>query len=125
MPSADRQFMDRKFNPYCLQKREDGTYILLNRDYKPVGVTTPYRVWVDYETWPEAFDIDISPDQAAAMSHNGDDDARRIYFYDDGCKPWEGAKHQRAYHRRVGLFFRMLEADGGHLGTTHADVLHN
>ena len=36
--------------PYCIQRLEDGRYIVLNRHYKPLGETT--REWVTYETPP-------------------------------------------------------------------------
>jgi hypothetical protein len=100
----DLLFMARKFWPYCLEQRTDGKYILLNRDYKPVGFIAEDE-WADYEIWPIAFQLNISPEQAAAMSHNGDDYTGRIYFYNDGCKPWERPEHDKAYRRRLAMFF--------------------
>ena len=38
--------------PYCLEPlREQGQYIWLNREYKPLGIL-PYNDWVDYESFP-------------------------------------------------------------------------
>jgi hypothetical protein len=36
--------------PYVLQEQKDGSYIALNRNYKPIG----FRIekWVDYAAYP-------------------------------------------------------------------------
>src|SRR5262249_55485681 len=94
-----------KFLPYCLQQREDGRYILLNRDYKALGYVAGEDKWVDYEKWPEAFDIKITPAEAAKMSVRRSRATGSIYFYDDGCPPWAGAAHRKAYYRRVARLF--------------------
>jgi len=36
--------------PYCLKKMEDGTYIILNRRYKPIGFNSQEHVI--YEDYP-------------------------------------------------------------------------
>ena len=38
------------FMPYCLVKQGDGSWVVLNRDYKPVGFRT--RAHVDYGDYP-------------------------------------------------------------------------
>lgn len=39
---------------YCLQKIEDGIWIPLSREYKPLGLNTR-RDWVDYKSYPFLF----------------------------------------------------------------------
>lgn len=36
--------------PYCLEKSESGNYVVLNRDYKPLGFRT--TEFVKYEEFP-------------------------------------------------------------------------
>jgi hypothetical protein len=75
---------------------------LLNRTYKPVGWKGG-DAWADYDTWPEAFDIALSPEQVAALSWNGDANTARVYLYNDGCSPWTAAAHDHAYQRRLAI----------------------
>ena len=105
--SVDALFLSRKFLPYFAERLPDGRYILGNRDYKPIGCISEDD-WIDYAKWPISLALELSPEQAAVMSHCGDANIKRIYFYDDGCKPWESAENDLAYRRRLALFF-MLE----------------
>jgi hypothetical protein len=105
----DQFFMERKFWPYCLQRRDDGKYVLLNRFYKPVGYIEEDGS-AEYETWPIAFELEISPEQVAAMSHNGEANTMRIYFYAGSCAPWVSAKYRKAYFRRLAMFFLLVGA---------------
>ena len=89
--------------PFCLHRREDGKYIALNRHYKPVGSIDASR-WYDYDTWPEAYDLMVTPEQAVAISHNGSSDTERIFFYDDGCPPWSSDANELAYSHRRSMF---------------------
>lgn len=36
--------------PYCIKKLPSGAYVVLNREYKPLGFKT--REHVDYEAYP-------------------------------------------------------------------------
>ena len=54
--------------PYCLERLADGRYVLLNRSYKPVGMTT--TDWVDYTDHAICLP-DLDPATATAMSFKG------------------------------------------------------
>lgn len=86
---------------YCLQRLPDGSYVALNRRYKPVGFATVE--WVDYEAAPVRFKFKraLSAAQVAALSYKGDPDPERIYLYNDGCIPTESAAHWQAYSARL------------------------
>lgn len=86
---------------YCLQRLADGSYIALNRNYKPIGLAT--REWVEYETAPGRFKFKraLSAAQVAALSCHGDAEAERIYLYNDGCVPTGSAIHWKAYADRL------------------------
>jgi len=89
------------FMIYCLQKLEDGSYVALNRSYKPVGMTS--SEWVKYEDLPVRFKFKrgLSARQIEALSYKGDPAAERIYFYNDGCVPTASDANWTAYSNRL------------------------
>jgi len=86
---------------YCLQQLPDGSYVALNRRYKPVGVSSPE--WVEYENLPVRFRFHraLSARQVAALSCNADATPERIYLYSDSCLPTASQAHWQAYSARL------------------------
>lgn len=86
---------------FCLDRLEDGSYVALNRRYKPVGFVSTERV--DYETLPIRFKFKraLSARQIAFLSCKGDPSPERIYLYDEGCNPINSAAHWSAYSARL------------------------
>lgn len=91
--------------PYCIQRLEDGRYIILNRHYKPLGETG--RDWITYETHPTACALQISPRQAAQIDRDGRGSLDCIYLYDDGCIPTDSAAHMQAYLDRLAVLMTL------------------
>lgn len=86
--------------PYCLQKTADGSWLLLNRNYKPLGSVSNVRV--DYDSHPDRLKIHqrtISSLQKHATSIIPDQpgDPGLFFLYDDGCIPTESAAHWKRY----------------------------
>ncbi len=66
--------------PYCVKRLENGKYILLNRDYKPIGFKT--RENVNYENFPVNHKVQgITKKIAAKLSWRGDDNIEAIFLY--------------------------------------------
>jgi len=87
--------------PYCLKRMEDGSYIVLNRHYKPVGFNT--REHLKYEDYPACHKIrGINKKTAASLSHNNNNDTSIIYLYDDGSVPTRNAENMRKYLDKLG-----------------------
>lgn len=87
--------------PYCLDRQPDGSYAVLNRNYKPIGMTTGEHV--DYMKAPGRVRIKrMGAATARALSHNGSEDLARIYLYDDGSAPDRGPNQLGAYLERLG-----------------------
>lgn len=86
--------------PYCLQKQPDGSYLILNRNYKPVGFNT--RDHLKYEDYPVAvrFARLLGP-TAAKLSVHGHADLDNIYLYDDGTIPTDSPANMAAYLKRL------------------------
>jgi hypothetical protein len=87
--------------PYCLERVESGRFILLNRDYKPIGSSAKVPV---HEALVEI--AGLTPKTAASISVTGDPDCDRIYLFNDGSAPWLGHRELLAYERRLA---RLLE----------------
>lgn len=66
---------------YCLDRLADGSYVALNRHYKPIGYTT--KDWLDYEALPVRFNFKAPPtsNDLAALSCEAHPSADRIYLY--------------------------------------------
>lgn len=85
----------RRWLPYYVQPIDDGTFVLVNRHYKPVGTTG--SEWVNYNEFPHLhMQLDIP--QLWLFSHG---ETSRGYLFDDGCKPWRGRKTAKAYLDRL------------------------
>ena len=89
------------FLPYCLQKQQDGSYALLNRNYKPLGVEGSN--WVEYSAFPcmVRFKRALSAQQIAALDCNGRTDGDCIYLYSDGSIPTSSESAWQAYSERL------------------------
>lgn len=92
--------------PYCLQKTRDGKWLVLNRNYKPLGTTS--KEWVDYDNHPDR--IAISARTIGALRKNSvhdipdrPDDPGLFYFYNDASMPTESAADWSRYAKILQL----------------------
>jgi hypothetical protein len=94
------------FLPYCLDKQSDGRYVVLNREYKPIGFKT--RENIKYEDYPICVELKgIGPVTAAKLSFEGDPNTDRIYLYNDGCVPTQSAEHMKNYLERLKILAKL------------------
>jgi len=94
----------RVFLPYCLQRLKDGSWVVLNRNYKPLGVFG--REWLDYETERSCFVArGLTKSVAEKISYKPlpDEIPDQIWLYDDSSHPDRGAAAREAYLRRLGV----------------------
>jgi hypothetical protein len=92
--------------PYCLQKTSDGRWLVLNRNYKPLGVTS--KEWVDYDGHPDRLMLHsrtVAAIAKAAVRVIADrpSDPGIIYLYDEATMPTESAANWGAYAKRLSL----------------------
>ena len=107
MPLSDVRSV---FMPYCVKREADGRYVLLNREYKPVGFWT--KAHVTYADHPVLVKIKgLTAARAARISCKGDPNIEAIYLYDDGCVPTENAANMNAYLCRLSELAK-LKIDG-------------
>jgi hypothetical protein len=69
--------------PYCIERKADGSWLVLNRQYKPVGFNTTEHI--RYEDYPVATHFKgLGPATLAKLSYSGEAQGDRVYLYDDG-----------------------------------------
>ena len=99
------------FLPYCLEQQADGSWIFLNREYKPVGFCTDR--WVDYDLYPVRARLKgLRAKMRSGLDHSGRIDGKFVYLYNDGCVPTTSASNMRAYLNRLAILAK-LEVDRG------------
>lgn len=94
----------RSFLPYCIQQVKPGWYVILNRDYKPLGA--PYEFTADYEQFMVKIPY-LTPAKARKMSFNNSSDRSMIMLYNDGCIPTLGEQHAEAYFKRLSILSKL------------------
>lgn len=98
--------------PYCLHApdRGDDRLIVLNRDYKPVGLGIPYNIHVDYLDFPQwlvAGSVATAPGVAPWWDRA---EGGGYWLFGDGAPPWTGRAPLRAYFGRLMRLVRALDA---------------
>ena len=102
----------RYFLPYIIYQDQDGSYLLLNRYYKPAGMVTHGGDWVNYAACSQRFRVrGLAPEIAARVSVSGSPDTNWITLYDDGCRPQDNSKHLSEYLKRLKLFYDLVEIE--------------
>lgn len=93
----------RVFMPYCVKALGGGRFIVLNRDYKPLGV--PSCVDVDLASHESALPMDITAELARGMSVDQSPDTDCIYLHKGNGAP-EGAA-LKAYSERLAVLMQV------------------
>lgn len=94
------------FLPYCIQQIEENKYVVLNREYKPLGFKT--NKIVKYEDYPIVVEIKgLTKSIISKISHNGNEDVGNIYLYDDGCVPTASQKNMEKYLERLAILAKL------------------
>ena len=88
------------FFPYCLLKHDSGGYLVLNRDYKPLGFSTNKHL--TYEDYPiEVKFLKISKKTAQKLSWKGSDSVEEIFLYHDGTIPTCSEENMKNYLEKL------------------------
>lgn len=99
------------FLPFCLRQLAGDTYVVLNRNLKPVGLTAEGRI--RYDDHPVRIRVKgLTPELVARLSCGGSTEADQIFLYDASCAPGDGAIHAAAYAARLHLLSELaIEAE--------------
>lgn len=92
--------------PYCLKRLKDGRYVVLNREYKPLGFITLEHI--EYEQYPIASNIlGIGESTAAKLSWKNDPNLDVIFLYNDGCVPTESEANMKSYLEKIKILAKL------------------
>jgi hypothetical protein len=93
--------------PYCIERNKEGNYVVLNRDYKPLGFNV--REWSKYSEYPILHKLKgLTPEIAAQISHERKPDNTYIYLYDDGTVPTDSEENMKNYMERLELLMQLF-----------------
>jgi len=96
--------------PYCLDKQEDGSYAVLNREYKPLGFIT--KEFVTYSDYPVTVNLKgLTVNKAEQLSATGSNDTNRIYLYNDSTIPTDSKKNMDQYLSRLATLSKLKISD--------------
>jgi hypothetical protein len=86
--------------PYCLKKQKDGSFIVLNREYKPLGFNS--RENFIYEDYPISSKIKgITAKTIENIAYDGKIKDGFIFLYNDGCIPTKSKLNMTKYLERL------------------------
>lgn len=97
-----RHYMRIMF-PYCI----DESGLVLNREYKPLGVGG-YGDYVDYRDYPESYLAGDAIQQSIRMLPKRGY-VEEGFFYNDGNHPWDSAKNFNAYIKLLNKWLEIIE----------------
>lgn len=91
---------------YCIRKQEDGTWLLLNRNYKPVGFNTDEHL--KYDDYPvSARNKGLGAATLKKLSFNGEGSGDTVYLYNDGCVPTSSNEHMKSYLEKLQILLKI------------------
>jgi hypothetical protein len=94
------------FFPYCIEKQRDDSWVVLNRQYKPVGFNT--SEYISYEKFPVFAKLKgIGLTVAKKLSYSGEVSGDRIYLYNDGCVPSHSKENITAYLEKLAILAKL------------------
>lgn len=93
--------------PYCLKKQDDGSWVVLNREYKPVGFNT--NDFIEYKNYPVATKFKgLGPATLNKLAYSGNAEGHDdVFLYNDGCVPTDSAENMEAYMKKLQLLAKL------------------
>jgi hypothetical protein len=102
----NRTLLYRIAFPYCILKQKDGSYVLLNREYKPIGFFT--QDCLDYGKYPIGIRFKgLKEETIRKISSDSNPREGTIYLYDDGTVPIRNRKNMRDYLERLSVLMSL------------------
>ena len=98
----------REYLPYAAIRREDGQHILLNRNYKPLGMPSRGNHY-DYESAEYRMVSMLISDVDLALLLTTPASPGVRFFYDDSKPPWADPAALKAFRETVFRALRLWE----------------
>jgi len=92
--------------PYCIEKQDDGTWVVMNRQYKPVGFNT--SDYISHEDYPVSAKLSgIGPGVCRKLAYDGKGQGNRVYLYNDGTNPVGSKANMDAYLKKLAILAKL------------------
>ena len=92
--------------PYCLRRKDDGSWLVLNRGYKPVGFNTYNEL--DYDAYPVSATLTgLGEATLRRLSYNGSLLGDQIYLYNDASRPTNGKVEMSEYLLKLEILSKL------------------
>jgi hypothetical protein len=92
--------------PYCIERQENGSWVILNRNYKPVGLNT--GKFIKYGDYPVSIRLKgLGPATLKRLSCKDEEPKGRVYLYTDSCIPTSGAKAMSSYLKKLEILLKI------------------
>jgi hypothetical protein len=91
--------------PYCLKKVADNEYIVLNRNYKPLGYNI--EEFLDYGKFPTITFKKLTEATLKKLSWNESSSDEEIFLYADSCIPTYSKGNMDLYSRKLELLDKL------------------
>ena len=92
------------YMPYCIQRLDGRRYVILNRNYKPIGMRT--ADYIDY-TQHGVEITGLGPATITKLSYEGSNNPANIFLYDDASNPTRSQANMDAYINRLAILARL------------------
>ena len=92
--------------PYCIRHLGGDRYILLNRNYKPLGQTSLKNV--DYDSHFSVVRMRITKKQAIQLSYNQSDDIENICLYKSTPDVLSDIQEFDSYFNRLKILAKLM-----------------
>ncbi len=88
--------------PYCIKKVSPGCFVVLNREYMPLGFNEKRDV--SYNELPIIAKIKgLTPATIKKLAYNGEMRDNMIFLYNDGLIPTRSAENMRLYLEKLAI----------------------
>ncbi len=88
--------------PYCIELKPNGSVVVLNREFKPLGFKT--KKVFEYEDYPILTWLrDFTPEKMAQIVFCKGEGSKRLYLYDDTFVPTDSSRHMSNYLERLSV----------------------
>ena len=92
--------------PYCIEKQTDGTWVVLNRQYKPIGFNT--SDFICYEEFPVSAKLKgIGPKVLKELSYSGEVQGDKVYLYNDSSMPTRSTVNMQSYLKKLAILAKL------------------
>lgn len=97
--------------PYCLKKQDDGTWLVLNREYSPLSFNTHSNDFLkqDLPIYLKIKDLTAKKIEKILQLGEGaalQNDGRDLFLYNDGTNPFR-KEHRKVYFKRLEILMEL------------------